>query len=72
MTRGDKALSQAASLDDWLTTDEVANQYGVTPLAVTRMISKGRLRATKKGWQLLVHVSDLPKSWPPAPASVDA
>jgi excisionase family DNA binding protein len=58
-------LKLSASLDDWLTTDDVATLFNVTPLAVTRMISKGRLKAEKKGWIHLVHKSDLPDNWPP-------
>ncbi len=58
-------MQQAASLDDWLTTEDVAIRFSVSVRAVTHMIAQGRLKASKKGWQLLVHVSDLPAQWPP-------
>ena len=52
-------------LDDWLTTEDVAKRFDVPVHRVLRMIRVGRLKASKKGWQQLVHVSDLPRSWPP-------
>lgn len=63
--KGEDLSTVASTLDDWLTTNEVANHYGVPVHHVLRMIREGRLKAQKKGWQQLVHVSDLPKSWPP-------
>jgi len=59
-------MSRAApTLDDWFTTDEVAEQFQVHPRVVLRMIREDRLKATKKGWVWLVHRSELPASWPP-------
>lgn len=56
------------TLDNWYSTQEVADHFGVTTRAVLRMIRMGRLTATKKGWEWLVHETALPDSWPP-PAS---
>jgi len=59
-------MSRAApTLDDWLTTDEVAERFDVHPRIVLRMIRENRLKATKKGWVWLVHRNDVPSSWPP-------
>lgn len=59
-------MSRAApTLDDWLTTEEVAEKFEVHPRLVLRMIREDRLKATKKGWVWLVHREDLPKLWPP-------
>ena len=54
------------SLDEWLTTDEVAEHFQVPSRVVLRMIREKRLKAHKKGWQWLVHQKDLPANWPPA------
>lgn len=62
---GDGLSQTAASLDDWFTPRQVAELFGVTALAVTRMIQRGRLKAEKKDWMLLIHKSNLPTSWPP-------
>jgi len=64
-------VSQAASptLDDWLTTEDVAEHYGVPVNKVLRMIREDRLEATKKGWVYLIHRTWLPEAWPPARAS---
>lgn len=62
-------MSRAApTLDDWFTTEEVAEHYSVPTRIVLRHIRNGRIPATKKGWVYLVHVNDLPKSWPPTAA----
>lgn len=55
----------APSLDDWLTTDEVAEHFNVPARIVLRMIRDERITAEKKGWVWLVHRSNLPDSWPP-------
>lgn len=55
----------APTLEDWLTTEEVAAIYNVHPRIVLRMIREGRLVATKKGWVWLCHRSHLPEAWPP-------
>lgn len=55
----------APTLDDWLTTEEVAEIFGIPPRIVLRMIRQDRLQATKKGWVWLVHRRHVPKSWPP-------
>jgi excisionase family DNA binding protein len=55
----------APTLEDWLTTDEVAERYGVQPRMVLRMIREKRLVAVKKGWVWLVHRTSLPTVWPP-------
>ena len=54
------------SLDEWLTTDDVAERYNVPTRSVLTHIRNGRLPATKKGWVYLIHETQLPKSWPPA------
>ena len=59
------------TLDGWLTTDEVAEHYGVPARVVLRMIREQRLPAQKKGWVWLVHESDLPATWPPAIAAAN-
>lgn len=60
-------MSRAApTLDDWLTTDEVAAIYNVPARIVLRMIRENRLQAEKKGWVWLIHRDQLPKTWPPA------
>lgn len=55
----------AATLDDYLTTEEVAEHYGVFNRVVLRHIREGHLPAVKKGWIYLVHKDDLPEEWPP-------
>lgn len=58
-------MSRAApDLDDWLTTEEVAEHFGVPTRVIVRMIRDEKLPATKKGWVYLVHRSDLPASIP--------
>jgi len=54
-----------SALEDWLTTKEVADHYGVQTKSVLRMIREDRLKACQKGWIWLVHVDDLPSTWPP-------
>jgi excisionase family DNA binding protein len=63
----ERASPEAPTLDDWLTTEEVAKKYNVLPRVVLRMIREGRLAASKPegGWQWLIHKSHLPEHWPP-------
>jgi len=60
-----QAMTRPPSLDDWLTTDEVAEYFDVPARIVLRMIRDDRITAEKKGWMWLVHRSNLPASWPP-------
>lgn len=62
---GRTAEADNEPLAEWLTTDEVAIRFKVPVNRVTRMIREGRLKAVKKGWVHLIHVNDLPTSWPP-------
>lgn len=62
-------MGRTVSLESLMTTEEVAQHFGVSPHAVVRMIRQERLRATKKGWVWLVHKRDLPATWPPPLAS---
>lgn len=55
----------APTLEGWMTTQEVAEHYGVPSRIVLRMIRQERLSAQKLGWQWVVHRSQLPESWPP-------
>lgn len=57
------------NLDDWLTTEEVAELFQVHPRVVLRMIREGRLSAEKKGWVWLLYKDELPATWPPPLAS---
>jgi len=56
------------TLDDWLTTDDVAEHYNIPTRIVLRNIRNGRLPAVKKGWVYLIHVTHLPATWPPTAA----
>ena len=53
------------SLDDWMTTEAVAEHYDVPTRTVLRMIREDRLQAKKMGWQWVVHKDWLPEVWPP-------
>jgi excisionase family DNA binding protein len=55
-----------STLDSWLTTQEVADHYGVPTKTVLRMIREDRLKASKRGWVWFIHKDDLPNNWPPA------
>lgn len=55
----------APTLDGWLTTEQVAERFGVPNHRVLRMIRTERLKATKLGWIWLIHETDLPETWPP-------
>ena len=57
--------STAPTLDQWLTTQQVADHFDIHPRVVLRMIREGRLQAVKFGWQWVVHRSQLPATWPP-------
>lgn len=52
-------------LDEWLTTKDVGERFNVPSTRVLRMIRLGRIKARKFNWVWVVHVSDLPESWPP-------
>lgn len=58
--------STQPTLNDWLTTDDVALLFGIHPRKVLRMIREDRIKAVKKGWVWLIHESEVPTSWPPA------
>lgn len=53
------------SIEQWFSTKQVADRYNVPTRAVLRMIRVGRLKARKFEWVWVVHVDDLPDSWPP-------
>lgn len=56
-------------LEGYLTTQGVADHFGVPVRSVLTMIRKGRLPAQKLGWVWLIHESQLPESWPPPPVA---
>lgn len=53
------------SLEQWLSTKQVADHYNTPTRTVLRMIREGRLKARKFEWVWVVHVDDLPETWPP-------
>lgn len=53
------------SLEEWMSTKQVADHFGVPTRVVLRMIREGRLRARKFEWVWVVHRNDLPETWPP-------
>lgn len=53
------------SLERWLSTKQVADRYNVPTRSVLRMIRQGRLKAVKFEWVWVVHIEDLPDTWPP-------
>lgn len=55
----------APTLDDWLTTEDVAKQFDVPVATVLHMCREGRLQSVKKGWARLIHKSWVPEEWPP-------
>lgn len=68
MTNAAHAVDEP-TLDDWFTTDEVADRYNVSRENVLRMCREDRLRNKKKGWVYLIHRSWLPANWPPPPVT---
>ncbi len=46
-------------MDNWLTTSEAADDLGVTRPRVLQFIYAGRLPATRRGHQWMIHRKDL-------------
>ena len=62
----EKVMSaRADSLEQWYSTKQVAVRYNVPTRTVLRMIREGRLKAQKFEWVWVVHIDDLPDTWPP-------
>lgn len=42
-------------MEDWLTATEAAEALGISYHALLKRIEKGKIKATKRGWNVFIH-----------------
>jgi excisionase family DNA binding protein len=55
-----------AALKDFVSTKAIADRFGVALRDVQYYIKQGVIPAYKVGYTYLIHIDDIPSSWPPA------
>jgi len=58
-------MADTSILDEFMTTAQVAEVFGVPVRDVQYYIKRGLIRARKLGYFWMIHHTDIPKHWPP-------